>query len=161
MRSGSDSGGPSTRGPANALGKAACTSTLNPGSIRVVDRHQLEAWLHRYGRAWEGRDPSAAVELFAGDATYQETPFEEPMRGREAIRAYWSAVPESQSEIVFAWETLDAEGDRAIVHWWASYERLREGGRTRLDGIFVLEFDESGLCRLLREWWHADPAPAF
>jgi len=30
----------------------------------------------------------------------------------------------------------------------------------RLDGAFVLEF-EGLLCRSLREWWHADPAPSF
>jgi hypothetical protein len=28
----------------------------------------------------------------------------------------------------------------------------------RLDGVFVLEFSEDGLCRSLREWWHRDEA---
>jgi hypothetical protein len=29
-----------------------------------------------------GRDPDSAVALYADDATYQVTPFDEPLRGR-------------------------------------------------------------------------------
>jgi hypothetical protein len=52
------------------------------------------------------------------------------MTGREAIRAYWR----NQVDV-----------------------RVRDGRRFRLDGAFDLEFDpQTGLCRSLREWWHAD-----
>jgi SnoaL-like domain len=78
------------------------------------------------------------------------------MTGREAIRAYWRAeVVERQDDISFGSDVLHVEGDRAFVHWWVSYVRVRDGERFRLDGAFVLEFDQgSGLCRSLREWWH-------
>jgi uncharacterized protein (TIGR02246 family) len=126
-----------------------------------MDPTQLERWLAAYGQAWETKDPEAAVRLFSEDATYQETPFDEPMRGREAIRAYWAQVPEHHREISFGSEVLYVDGSPGIAHWWASYTNVKTGEPTKLDGIFLLEFDDSGLCRSLREWWHADPAPAL
>ena len=81
------------------------------------------------------------------------------MTGREAIRAYWRAeVVDRQDDISFGSDVLHVEGDRAFVHWWVSFVRVRDGERFRLDGAFVLDFDRgSGLCRSLREWWHIDP----
>jgi hypothetical protein len=80
------------------------------------------------------------------------------MTGREAIRAYWrDQVVDRQDDILFGSEVLHVAGDRAFVHWWSSYLRVEDVGRFRLDGAFDLEFDPAtGLCRSLREWWHAD-----
>jgi ketosteroid isomerase-like protein len=125
-----------------------------------MDQETLEDWLARYGRAWETADPDAAVELFTEDATYRETPFDEVMTGREAIRRYWQEIPDTQRDISFGWEVV-ATGP-VVVRWRASYLRLRDGRRITLDGVFLLEFDvSSGRCRTLREWWHGDPAPGF
>jgi uncharacterized protein (TIGR02246 family) len=126
-----------------------------------MDRVAIEEWLAAYGRAWETKDPEAAARLFAEDATYKETPFSEPMRGREAIGNYWSKVEPNQDDISFGSEILSVGGERAFVHWWASYVRKANRQPTRLDGMFLLFFDGQGLCRSLQEWWHADPAPAF
>jgi ketosteroid isomerase-like protein len=126
-----------------------------------VDRAAVEAWLAAYGKAWENMDPNAAVELFTADATYRETPFEEIMRGRNAIHAYWSEIPDYHKDVSFGSEVLMVEGDRAVAHWWVSLFRVKTEERSRSDGVFVLEFDEgSGLCRSLREWWHSGPEPS-
>ncbi len=79
------------------------------------------------------------------------------MAGRDAIRAYWQdQVVDRQDDISFGSEILNVEGDRAFVHAWVSYLRMRDGQRFRLDGTFVLDFDRATrLCRSLREWWHA------
>ena len=119
----------------------------------------LERWLEAYGRAWEQADADAAVELFAEEATYQEKPFDEPMRGRSAIRAYWSEIPAYQRDISFAHRVLSE--DPTIVHCWAAYRAVKTGLDTKLDGMFVLEFNDQSLCTSLREWWHADPEPSF
>ena len=126
-----------------------------------MDRGGVERWLVAYGRAWETMDPDAAAMLFTEDATYRETPFSEVMGGRDAVRDYWSEVPQHQRDISFGSDVLHVEADRAIVHWWASYTRITTGEPTRLDGMFLLEFDRSAQCRSLREWWHADPRPSF
>jgi hypothetical protein len=106
-------------------------------------------------------DPDAAVQLFTEDATYQETPFSEVMRGREAIHAYWAEVPEYHRDISFGSEVVAVQDGLAVAHWWVSLTRVKTGVRSRTDGMFVLEFEQdSGLCRSLREWWHADPPTA-
>jgi hypothetical protein len=84
------------------------------------------------------------------------------MTGREAIHAYWSEIPMYHRDISFRWKVLEVRDDRAIAHWRTTYTAVKSGEPTTLDGVFLLEFDEdSGLCRSLREWWHADPSPGF
>ena len=39
----------------------------------------LEAWLARYGEAWETRDADKAAALFTPEATYHEMPFDAPL----------------------------------------------------------------------------------
>jgi uncharacterized protein (TIGR02246 family) len=119
---------------------------MNPESLR--------RWLDSYRSAWEERDPEAVIRLFAEDATYQETPFSQPMRGREAIRQYWSrAVVAYQEAIQFGYEVLAITEVSAIAHWWASFVRVSSKTQVSLDGVFVLAFDKSGRCQELREWW--------
>ena len=114
----------------------------------------MREWLESYRLAWEGRDTEAVVKLFTEDATYQETPFTQPMRGREAIREYWSrVVAGAQEQIRFGHEVLATTEATAIAHWWASFVRVSSKTRVSLDGIFLLTFDTAGLCKGLREWW--------
>ena len=113
----------------------------------------LQAWLDSYGRAWEQMEPDAAASLFAEDATYRETPFDEPIRGREAIREYWRGATAAQRDIRFEHEVLAADGDQGIAWWRARFHRVPTGADVTLDGIFVLAFDGEGRCSSLREWW--------
>jgi hypothetical protein len=53
-----------------------------------MDLHSLKSWLDSYGRAWETKNPEAAGVLFTEDASYQESPYDEPMGGRSAIVEY-------------------------------------------------------------------------
>lgn len=128
-----------------------------------MDRAAVEGWLARYGRAWETMDPGAAVDLFTEDATYRESPFDEVMRGRDAIRAYWSEVPEFHRDVSFGAEVIAIQDEMAVARWWVSLVRAKTGVHSRFDGVFVLEFDGDGntaRCRSLREWWHTDPPDA-
>lgn len=119
-----------------------------------MDQLSFRAWLDAYGRAWETRDPAAVVELFSEDATYQETPFSEPMRGRDAIRQYWvNSVENSQEQIRFESEILAIVGEVGIARWRASFVRVASGKGVRLDGIFLLTFNAEGVCLKLQEWW--------
>ena len=119
-----------------------------------MNRESVQGWLEGYGRAWESRDPEAVGKLFADDATYQETPFTQPMRGREAIQQYWSeVVATAQEQIRFGYEVLAVVENSAIAHWCASFMRVQSRAQVRLDGIFLLTFDMEGRCRELREWW--------
>jgi SnoaL-like protein len=125
-----------------------------------MEAEAFQAWLGAYGRAWMGRDARSAGDLFAEDGTYQITPFEEPVRGRAAIIAYWRRVAETEREIVFGYEVLSVTVDVGIARWWASFLIVPERLQTRLDGIFVVSFDEDGRCKALREWWHKEQSRA-
>ncbi len=119
-----------------------------------MNETELGSWLERYGRAWEESDPDAAAALFSQDASYYETPFGAPAQGREGVRAYWANATRNQADISFSYEILSVAKGRGIACWRAGFTRRPSAARVTLDGIFLLEFDDDGLCRELREWWH-------
>ena len=118
-----------------------------------MNQNSFDLWLGSYCRAWENKDPAAAGALFTDDASYQESPYVEPMRGRAAIIEYWSHVPRTQDDIHFTYETIASTGLVSVAHWTAEFTRISSNTKVKLDGIFLLTFVESGLCKSLREWW--------
>lgn len=114
----------------------------------------LESWLARYGAAWEARDAPAAGRLFAAGARYQEAPFDEPKVGRAGIEEYWRSVTADQREVRFESTVIAVKGHAGVAHWSAKFRLESTGAIVELDGVFLLEFDASGRCSSLREWWH-------
>ncbi len=116
----------------------------------------FKSWLDAYGHAWETRDPQAAADLFTEDATYQEKPFTEPLRGRPAIHEYWRQATQSQAEVSFGHEILSVVQDRGIARWWVSFTVPAQAQQVqiKLDGIFLVLMAEGNLCQDFREWWH-------
>jgi hypothetical protein len=119
-----------------------------------MDQADLDTWLEEYGRAWEARDPEAAAALFGEDAEYYETPFQAPAQGPEGVRDYWANATRNQSDVSFSYDIVSVSGARGIARWSANFTRVPSGVTVVLDGIFLLEFSDAGLCRELREWWH-------
>ncbi len=119
----------------------------------------LSSWLDAYGNAWETRDEDAAARLFTDQATYQWGPFEEPLRGRDAIRERWASAVAAQDDIAFSYETLAVADDQGIARWWVSFIVPAAEMRVRLEGIFVIALDADGRCYAFREWWNADEQP--
>jgi len=112
------------------------------------------SWLDAYGHAWETRDPEAAVRLFTREATYHETPFDEPARGYAEILEYWSEGARSQEDVHFSHEILAVTEHEGIARWRANFTRVPSGAQVKLDGIFLVKLDADGLCTEFREWWH-------
>lgn len=115
---------------------------------------QVEEWAQRYARAWEEADDRAAGALFTEDATYRSDPFREPHRGRDAIRAYWREVTASQSNVVVSVGRPVVAGSRAVVEWWTQMDN--DGTPVTLPGALILDFDESGECQALREYFNLE-----
>jgi nuclear transport factor 2 (NTF2) superfamily protein len=111
-----------------------------------------EDWLAAYRSAWIERDPEAAAALFTEDSTYLEQPYAEPFPGRQGVHDYWARVTETQADIEISYGPPISEGNRTAVEWWVTLTNA--GADVTLAGEFFLEFDESGLCRVLREYWH-------
>ncbi len=119
-----------------------------------MNENALANWLEAYGRAWERRDPEAAATLFSPDARYFETPFAAPATGRDGVRAYWADATRNQTDISFSFDIVSVSAGRGVARWRSRFTRLSTGASVTLDGIFLLEFDDDGLCRELHEWWH-------
>jgi uncharacterized protein (TIGR02246 family) len=119
-----------------------------------MERESFKSWLDSYGRAWMGHDPNAAAALYTEDATYQVTPFSEPLRGRDAIYAYWEGVAKTEKRIQFGYEVIAVTAENGVARWWASFVIEPPGLETKLDGIFVVSLNSDGRCLHLREWWH-------
>lgn len=128
----------------------------------------FERWLEAYGRASAQNDPAASAALFAENAEYYETPFADPLVGREAIYQYWRLGALNLTEKESAYEILTVQARRGLARWRAAFTVVGTGQRIALDCVFLVEFDEAGACRVFREWWHrrefkaaqAGPRPA-
>jgi limonene-1,2-epoxide hydrolase len=119
-------------------------------SISMAQTH--DKWIEGYRLAWEHRDADAAAQLFTADATYRSNIFEEPYVGREGVADYWRSATASQSEVRVRMGRPFADGSRVAVEFWTTMEV--EGEDTTLSGCLLLDFDDDGLCRRLREYWH-------
>jgi SnoaL-like domain len=109
-------------------------------------------WLAAYRQAWIDRDANAAAALFTADATYAEQPYEDAIVGRKGVHDYWSRVTATQSAIEMKFGAPISAGDRCVVEWWTTL--ANDGVPITLAGCFLLQFDASGQCRSLREYWH-------
>ncbi len=123
-----------------------------------MHKNDVQKWLDQYGEAWVNGDPEQIITLFADTATYQETPFDEPMKGCAAIKQYWqNGAAESQSDVQFSSQVWAVEQSFAIAGWQASFTRKATGVRVELDGTFRLVFSSGShglVCEHLQEWWH-------
>jgi SnoaL-like domain len=122
-----------------------------------VTREQLDGWLSAYGAAWEERDGERAAALFAEDGLYWWGPLQPPLQGRQAIAERWTQATDGQRDVAFRHEVLGVDGVRGFSRWWSSFDQ--GGSRFELDGVFVLDFGEDGLCTQLQEWWAATETP--
>ena len=124
-----------------------------------MTEQDVHDWLAEYGRAWVDGDPGRVVMLFSDTATYRETPFDKPMRGRREIREYWQkGAADAQENVEFMSQVWAVVDDTAIAGWQARFTEKASGVRVELDGTFRLVFSsEQGAlqCTLLEEWWHS------
>ena len=120
-----------------------------------MTREAFAAWLDRYGRAWEARDPDAAADLFTADARYHWTPFGEPKRGRAEIAQAWGEATSRQRDVRFACEILGVDNGRGVAHWRTTLTRAHTGAAVTIDGVLTAELGADGLCTVFREWWHS------
>jgi len=115
---------------------------------------RFTAWMTEYSRASAENDPQASANLFAPDARYYESPFDEPMIGRGAIYEYWNKGTQNLKDKKSSFEILSVTGNTGIARWRSSFTVVESGKRLALDCLFVVEFDADGLCQIFREWWH-------
>lgn len=145
---------------ATALFYVAVILTVAAADQPGLTSAKVETWLKGYEEAWETLDPDKAAQLFTTNATYKDNPYETPHQGQEAIRQYWATVTADQKDVDFTYAVLSVTDNTGIAYWHSEFSSKSSGAGIVLDGIFVLEFNNNGLCESLKEWWHLKVNPA-
>lgn len=131
-----------------------------------MTRDEVQAWLDRYLQAWLSYDRDEIAALFSEDAEYRYQPWEEPIRGVDAIVESWLGRDGSPGGRDAA-GTYDGhympyvvEAGRAVAIGWSSYwtDAERTTVRDVYDNAWLLEFDGNGRCHRFTEFFMKRPA---
>lgn len=120
----------------------------------MIDHQGVTQWLEDYVRAWQSYDPAAIGALFSEEATYRYNPYDEPVRGREAIVASWLEDRDEPNTYAAEYKPLAVDGDIAVANGRSLYYEA-DGAtlKKQYDNIFVMRFDEQGRCVDFCEWF--------
>jgi uncharacterized protein (TIGR02246 family) len=123
-----------------------------------MDRATVQQWLNAYVQAWLTYDPQQIGALFAEDAVYRYSPYQEPLIGRDAIVASWLENRDAAGTYQAHYEPLAVDGDVAIAHGRSNYfEADGATSKDEFDNIFVIRFNTDGLCADFGEWYMRRP----
>jgi ketosteroid isomerase-like protein len=111
-----------------------------------------EALVARFGQGWEKGNADMIAEAFTAEATFVPGPFEEPIRGREAIKGYWRDVPREQSEIAFRSGEIYVAGPWFSTEYKCTFRRRRTGEAVVVRGAMYCETAD-GLISEMRLYW--------
>ncbi len=114
----------------------------------------LQQWLDQYVEAWRTYDSNKIDALFSADATYAYHPWDEPVRGREAIAADWLADRDVPDSWEATYQPLLIDGDRAIA---TGVTRYTNGNV--YSNLWLLRFTGTGECSEFVEWFMLQPRP--
>jgi ketosteroid isomerase-like protein len=124
----------------------------------AIDRKDVRSWLEAYIEAWRSYDPEAIGALFAEDGLYRYHPWDEPLRGRDAIVASWLMDADASGSWEAQYEPLAVDGDFAIATGHSRY--LDSGGSLEKEyaNCFLIRFDADGRCSSFTEWFMKKPS---
>ena len=128
--------------------------------MATVTPEAVQAWLDRYVAAWRSSAPDEIRALFAEDATYRYHPWDEPLRGPEAIADSWLENRDAPDSWEARYEPLAVNGNLAVTRGRSRYfDTDRTQVRSEFDNIFVIRFDEAGRATDFTEWYIEKPQP--
>ena len=109
----------------------------------------LESW--RRARAMY--DGDAFTDLFREDAELVLDPFEAPLAGHNALRAYLLEAADAERYYDLAIERHWVSGETALAAWHASWNRADdETAKVRQAGFLSAEVGEDGRIGRLKLW---------
>ena len=112
-------------------------------------------WLDGYIDAWMTYDPDRIRALFSEDAEYRYHPWDEPVRGREAIVADWLDDTDAPGTYIATYGAWAVDGKRAVATGTSRYDDPTH--KRTYHNVFLLEFDDAGLCSSFTEVFLQEP----
>jgi hypothetical protein len=122
-----------------------------------MDRKAVQTWLDRYVAAWRANDHATIVDLFTLDAEYRFHPWDDPVRGNEAVAAAWLEEPDDPERWDAWYEPAAVEGEVAVATGTSTYFDQDGKPERTYDNAFVLRFDDEGRCRSFTEFFMERP----
>lgn len=130
-----------------------------------MTRDDAQAWLDGYVDAWRTYDPKAIGALFSENAEYRYHPWDDPVRGRDAIVADWLSPdgdPGGRDEpgtYDAGYEPWAIDGDRVVAvgtsTYWTAIDRSTV--ERVYSNVYLIDFDVEGLCRSFIELFMKHP----
>jgi SnoaL-like domain len=133
-----------------------------------MERTDAQRWLDAYVEAWRTYDRGRIEALFSEDVEYRYHPYDEPIRGRDAVVESWLGEGEHESAssrdapgtYEAAYVPVAVDGDLLVATGSSAYRPEPEAPIERVfDNCFVIRFDAEGRCREFTEWFMERPTP--
>ena len=122
-----------------------------------MDRTQVAGWLRRYVEAWKSYDRSQIGELFSEGAEYRDNPYDDPVRGRDAIVESWFEDPDPAASYDGSYEPVAVDGDIAVAVGHSTYLKPDGSIEKIYDNCMVMSFNDDGRCRSYTEFYMRRP----
>ncbi len=126
----------------------------------MTDRSTVGRWLAGYEAAWRAPGTEGLAGLFTGDATYLQSPYEQPVAGLDAIKRMWEDERQGPDEVfTVATDILAVDGPTAVVR---AEVRYGDPPRQEYRDLWVIRLADDGRCTRFEEWpyWPGRPHAA-
>jgi ketosteroid isomerase-like protein len=107
----------------------------------------LDAWVN----ARTKHDGDAFTTIFEPDATLALDPWDAPLAGGNALRAYLLAAASAEKGLEMIVERHWVSGDTVLAAWHAGW-RGRDGAAVRQAGFVTADIGSSGRIMRMRLW---------
>jgi ketosteroid isomerase-like protein len=133
-----------------------------------VNSAGVDRWLHAYVEAWKTYDRDRISALFSEDVRYRYHPYDDPVRGRDAVVASWlgegdegsASTRDEEGTYDATYRAAAVSGDVAVATGTTTYSAEPGGSVDRVfHNCFVMRFDPEGRCREFTEWFMEQPRP--
>ena len=134
---------------------------MPPGTIsQMTDRAIVRRWLAAYEAAWRAPGTEGLAGIFTDDASYLQSPYQEPVAGLAAIRLMWDEERDGPDEVfTIATDILAVDGPTAVVR---AEVRYGEPVRQEYRDLWIIHLNDIGRCSWFEEWpyWPGEPRTA-
>jgi ketosteroid isomerase-like protein len=123
----------------------------------MTERAAVSRWLFGYEAAWRAPGTEGLARLFTEDATYLQSPYEQPVTGLDAIGRMWEEEREGPGEVFsLAADVVAVDGQVAVVRAEVHYG---DPSTQEYRDLWVIRFAADGRCAWFEEWpfWPQQP----
>lgn len=125
-------------------------TSFSPGGF-VPDAAAIRATVDAYVQGNAARSVDAIVDCFAEDATVEDPVGSTPHVGKDAIRAFFSSVPQP-----ITIELVTARVADNVAAFLLSAVVESGGAKLRVEPIDFMTFDENAKIKTMRAVWSRD-----